>query len=1016
MAMHPDFPTDPHAIIPPAYRWYPGEHQLLDPGEAGKLLPPLVATIRQEVHRWREAGYPGTSATSGALLRHWFGQVHLLEQQDGSTAEFSYYFAQREAVETAIWLYEVEQARDPYSLIRYDSSGRVSTGMFLSHWPRYVFKLATGAGKTKVLSLLIAWSYFHSTYEDDSPLSTNFLLVAPNIIVLDRLRDDFDSLAIFRHDPVLPPNGYHGRNWRDDFQMSLHIQDEVGRVSETGNLFLTNIHRVYDPPAAPTLEDADLTDFFLGKRPTGKTHDRQVDLGHVIRDISDLVVLNDEAHHIHDPGLAWFKAIEDISNRLRQKGGGLAAQFDVTATPKHESGAIFVETVCSYPLVEAIKQGVVKTPVIPDEASRGKLQEAPTDRVADRYADHIKLGYLEWRKKYDDFIKVGRKAVLFVMTTTTKESDEVAQHLEETYPDLAGAVLVIHTKRDGTISEAESGRAADELERLRQASANIDDLSSPYKAVVSVLMLREGWDVKNVVSMVGLRPYSTSAKILPEQTLGRGLRRMFRGDPSITEYVSVVGTDLFMEFVQQINAEGVELEQVPMGPGTDSHKPIVVEVDDDPDKDIAALDIELPVLAPRVGREYRNLHDLDVDRMVGGDLLVREFSEAEQREIAFREAVESDAVVWTTDLGQDITPTAQAVIGYLVGTLVTRMRLVGGKDVLYGRMKDYIQRRLFDREVDLNDTNVLRNLSETDVRRSLFDAFQDAINRLTVTDSGTTAVANTIKLSNVRPHVVARQPYIIPKRSVFNRVVGDSNLELVFAAFLDGCADIASFAKITRNTHFKIEFVASDGTISNYFPDFAVKEQDGSIWIVETKGLEDLDVLPKWQRLVAWCRDATRLDPLGRAFRPMYVPEAEYQAKPPNSWRQAVAYFESAEPTTGGAQFVLAADAGPAARIEKTLIEAMAGVKLEAEAETELRRLAEEAAAWAWQGLSEVADARFGDAFSEARRSPLGNADALVAASRTLATEIRTIAGNGPVGAETVRRALAGVCPLWPFC
>ena len=899
MAIHPDFPTDPHSIIEPHLRWYPGDEKLTDPDEAARLLPPLVATIRKEVHRWREAGYPGVSTTSQALLNHWFGQIHLLKQPDGSTTEFSYYFAQREAVETAVWLHEVEQARDPYSLMRYDSSGRVATGMFLADWPRYVFKLATGAGKTKVLSLLIAWSYFHRRYEPDSPLSANFLLVAPNIIVLDRLRDDFDGLRIFRQDPVLPASGYHGRNWGDDFQMSLHIQDEVGRVSDTGNLFLTNIHRVYESPASPSMDDVDLTDFFLGPKPTGKTNDRQVDLGDVIRDISDLVVLNDEAHHIHDSKLAWFQAIEDISNRLKQKGGGLSAQFDVTATPKHESGAIFVDTVCSYPLVEAIKQGVVKTPVVPDEASRGRLHEGASDRVAERYADHIKLGYLEWRKKYDEFIRLGQKVVLFVMTTTTAESDEVAEHLQQTYPDLDGKVLVIHTKSDGSISEADSTGAQKELEVLRRASAEIDRPDSPYLAVVSVLMLREGWDVRNVVSMVGLRPYSTHAKILPEQTLGRGLRRMFRGDPTITEYVSIVGTDPFMDFVQQIEAEGVELEHVPMGEGSKPPQPVVVEVDtDDSDKDIERLDIQLPVLTPRVAREYRNLHELDVDEMPSAGLPMRPFTEQQQREIAFREAIESDDIVWTTDLGADIIPTAQAVVGYFTNTLVTEMRLVGGKDVLYGKMKDYITRRLFDQPVDLADTNVLRNLSETHVRRALLDAFKGAVNDLTVTDTGSTTVADTIKLSNVRPHVVANQPYVIPKKSVFNRIVGDSHLELEFASFLDGCDDIISFAKNSRSTHFKIEYVASDGTISNYYPDFIVKEDDHRIWIVETKGLEDLDVRPKWLRLVSWCDDATRLDPRARTFQPLYVPEGEFHERPPKSWAQAVTYFGDAEPTS----------------------------------------------------------------------------------------------------------------------
>jgi hypothetical protein len=104
--------------------------------------------------------------------------------------------------------------------------------------------------------LLIAWSFFHKLYEPDSLLSRNFLVIAPNIIVLDRLRTDFDGLKIFFNDPVLPNNGYEGRNWRDDFQITLHIQDEVRIVRETGNFFLTNIHRVFlGDVRDPSLED-----------------------------------------------------------------------------------------------------------------------------------------------------------------------------------------------------------------------------------------------------------------------------------------------------------------------------------------------------------------------------------------------------------------------------------------------------------------------------------------------------------------------------------------------------------------------------------------------------------------------------------------------------------------------------------------------------------------------------------------------------------------------------------------
>ncbi|MCL0062207.1 DEAD/DEAH box helicase family protein [Thermodesulfovibrionales bacterium] len=215
--------------------------------------------------------------------------------------------------------------------------------------------MATGSGKTKVLSLALAWSFFHKLYEPDSQLARNFLVITPNIIVLDRVYRDFQGLRIFFHNPALPDNGVDGRNWRDDFQLTLHKQDEVNITRPTGNIFLTNIHRVYagdDIPPSP--DDENTMDYFLGKRPTGATTDSKVDLGMIVRNIDELMVLNDEAHHIHDPLMAWFKSIEDIHNRLRQKDTALSLQIDVTATPKHNNGAIFVQTVADYPLVEAI--------------------------------------------------------------------------------------------------------------------------------------------------------------------------------------------------------------------------------------------------------------------------------------------------------------------------------------------------------------------------------------------------------------------------------------------------------------------------------------------------------------------------------------------------------------------------------------------------------------------------------------------------------------------------------------
>ena len=206
---------------------------------------------------------------------------------------------------------------------------------------------------------------------------------------------------------------------------------------------------------------------------------------------------------------------------------------------------------------------------------------------------------------------MGKKAILFVMTDDTKNCDDVAAYLENNYPDLQGAVLVIHTKNNGEISESATGKNKEELDELRKQANEIDGMDSPYKAIISVMVLKEGWDVRNVTTIVGLRPYSAQSNILPEQTLGRGLRKMYTG--GVEEYVSVVGTDAFMDFVESIQAEGVVLERKPMGEGTGPKTPLVVEIDKENEKkDIEALDIEIPVLTPRVYREYKNLGGLDV--------------------------------------------------------------------------------------------------------------------------------------------------------------------------------------------------------------------------------------------------------------------------------------------------------------------------------------------------------------------------------------------------------------------
>ena len=693
--------------------------------------------------------------------------------------EFQYYFAQREALETIIYLYDVVKVKDEVDMIRFDSSGAVSTGLFDENWRRFVIKMATGTGKTKVMSLAIAWSFFHKLYEQDSELSRNFLVIAPNIIVLDRLYHDFQGLRIFFEDPVLPDNGFEGHNWRNDFQLT-------------------------------------------------------------------------------------------------------------TATPKHSNGAIFVQTVSDYPLVEAISQNIVKHPVLPDAESRAKLVERQSVKYTEKYVDYLNLGVIEWRKAYAEHEKLGKKAILFVMTDNTRNCDDVATYLENRYLDLKDAVLVIHTKQNGEISEATSGRNREELEKLRKQANAIDSSDSPYKAIVSVLMLKEGWDVKNVTTIVGLRAYSAKPNILPEQTLGRGLRLMYAGTEK--ESVSVIGTEAFMEFVESIKSEGVELERQAMGEGTKPKAPLVVEVDKaNVNKDVDALDIEIPILTRRLYREYKSLTDLDVTQFNFTPVTYQELDETLEREIVFKDMTTGE-VTHITVLDGSGAADYRSTLGYFAETLRKDLRLVSGYDVLYGKVKDFVQDRLFGETVLLEAPNTLYSLSELPATKTVIETFKRAINDLTVQDRGDAELNETIRVQDTRPFMVKEQESLIPQKSVFNRITGDSHFELEFAAFLENCLDVVSYAKNYPGMPFKLDYINADSDISNYYPDFLVKLTDGRMIVVETKGREDLDVPLKMQRLSQWCEDVNRAS-TDVTYDFVYVDQESFDVYRPETFQQLLDGF-----------------------------------------------------------------------------------------------------------------------------
>jgi type III restriction enzyme len=218
--------------------------------------------------------------------------------------------------------------------------------------------------------------------------------------------------------------------------------------------------------------------------------------------------------------------------------------------------------------------------------------------------------------------------------------------------------------------------------------------------------------------------------------------------------------------------------------------------------------------------------------------------------------------------------------------------------VLYGKVKTFVRDNLFEQSpVDMEDPVVLRNLSEPEVSKVLFDGFRAAINTLTIQDTGTSRIEDWIKLKDTRPFRTENRPFLYAQKSVFNKVVAEprtGGFELSFAGFLDADDNgVASFSKNYLAVGFKLDYVRADGELSNHIPDFFVRGTDGTVWIIETKGREEIDLPQKMKRLKQWCEDATASSALdgGPAYRFIYVDQKSFEQHRPATLAALAAAF-----------------------------------------------------------------------------------------------------------------------------
>ncbi len=659
------------------------------------------------------------------------------------------------------------------------------------------------------------------------------------------MKSDFGDAATFRRDPLIPPE------WEDDFQLTVVLQDELVPITTPGALFLTNVQRLYEPPKRKKDTDPNPVEAMVGPRVTEGGGSSAEELFQRIAGRERVMVVNDEAHHVWSDKLKWSESIERLHETLQEKaqgdeGAGVVGQLDFSATPKDQKGRAFRHVVVDYPLAEAVEDGIVKTPVI------GELRGAEPelgDSAVQRYRRWIDAAVGRWRKFDEDLSPSGKRPVLFVMCENTQAADEVGDYLRQ-LPDFAGdKLLVIHTKRDGEITKAD-------LDIARRAARDIDGNESPVRCIVSVLMLREGWDVRNVSVIVTLRSLTAKAKILPEQALGRGLRRMTPPGSGFDERVVVIEHEAFRDLWDKELDGGLVVER------EEVEKIGANAVAIYPDEGKRKFEISIPVLTRSLSLQELPFEQLDLDSIAPPptSLEVPKVEPDEYIQYRGRQLIDKGII----EEYEFEVPYAEDPSG-MISYYTKRVCEVGGLAGVSGAfaalaplVRSYLERRIFAEPVELDDKVVLRRLAENDAQELVKQAFADAIRGLRLTEREATITETAIKMTETPPFSWSRTT-VECERTVFNLTAVDNDLERRFALFLDRADDVAAFAKLPVFGRFALEYIAENGALRYYYPDFVVRLADESCLLVETKGLRDPDVPFKDKRARRWCRDAARL-------------------------------------------------------------------------------------------------------------------------------------------------------------
>jgi len=818
----------------------------------------FVNQLRDEVREWREAGYPGTAVVTRRLLEWWFER----DEERRAIAK-RFFFCQQEAVETVIYLYEVQGRRK-----------MPETGDLL----RYALKLATGTGKTMVMALFVTWATLHKRKVSGSSLSGNFLVLVPNLTVLDRVSgmprgDGLDPAGehnLYDGFEVVPPE------YREEFRPNVLVRtwqgipleskrdDWIGEeVLEVGRFIPQSVLRAMRRRAK---------------------QDPNAPIRRLLGGWRDLVVINDEAHHVYgekrtkkgdDPGyIKWSRILDRVS-----KSAKLSLVLDLSATPWYGSGSpkpegtLYEWLVSDFSVYDAFESGLVKVVRLPDPDEQGRVYLDLWDLVKgaktkEEYLRACKGAiasiYSSWKKDHDDWASSfefarGPSPVLLCVASDGTRAGWLFEHLTREYELLRNAddedrTRWVTIQIDSKVFNADKGNEA----VLREMVSTVGWKGKPgedVRCIVSVNMLSEGWDVKSVTHILGLRAFGSP--LLTEQIIGRGLRRTNYdilnqpiderpdgGEETVDAFgIPFVGfpvekrkrarTGKWGEDLHWIEPDAKKAKYRVTVPNVRSWAVGVVESL----ADLVRVE-EMPQLRLNPKETPPNVH---VRPVVGGAPEAIMTLEAVRKEWP----VLRTAFLMAEELYQETNPGSAADLG--IGPT-------------FDELLD-VSRRYLDTRVVLIDVggakSDVRDVGIYYWRRQALDALDTAIRGAgsagveAIPILGSPEWLDTGHLRRFQWTGIVADG----KRCHTNKVPCHTDLEKRFADFLDGAKDVVRYFKNER-LGFSVTYYESNRP-RQYFPDFiiAARDTDGRevMWLAETKGEIRPNTALKSEAARLWC-------------------------------------------------------------------------------------------------------------------------------------------------------------------